>query len=164
MPSTILGLPLHPLIVHATVVLVPMAAVAVGAAVLLPRFRRWAGPVPAVLSLVALVLTPLSTASGENLEHSVAETSLIERHAELGDQLIPFTIALFVAAAAFWWLARRPRAGRGPGAVARDRLRVVTALAGGLAVLAALGTGVQVARIGHSGAEAAWSQTSGATR
>jgi hypothetical protein len=164
MPSTIYGLPLHPLVVHATVVLVPLAAVTVAGAVVLPRFRRWAGPLPALLGLVALVLTPLSTATGETLEHSLKESSLIEQHAELGDQLSPFTIALFVFAAAFWWLDRRRRLTTRPDAGARHRTRTVTALVGVLAVLTALGTGVQVARIGHSGAKAAWSGTGSAGR
>ena len=159
MPSTIFGLPLHPLIVHATVVFVPLAVLAVAAAVLVPRFRRWAGPLPLALSLVALVLTPLSTASGENLEHTMPENALVEQHARLGDQLIPFTIALFVLAAAFWWLGRRRPVATGPGAKSRDRAFVLTAVVGGLALLAAVGTGVQVARIGHSGAKAAWSGT-----
>ena len=158
MPSTFFGLPLHPLIVHATVVMVPLAVLAVLGAVLVPRFRRWAGPLPMGLSLVALVLTPLSTASGENLEHSLQETSLIEEHAELGDQLIWFTVALFVFAAAYWWLDRR-RSATPEAEQSRDRIRTLTAVVGVLAVLTALGTGVQVARIGHSGAKAAWSQT-----
>jgi len=157
MPSTIFGLPLHPLIVHATVVFVPLAVVAVIAAVLAPRFRRWAGPLPAGLSLVALVLTPLSTSSGENLEHSMPHTELVEEHARLGDQLIPFTIALFVLAAGFWWLDRRRAPLTGPGAKPRSRAVVVTTVVGALAIVAAVGTGVQVARIGHSGAKAAWS-------
>jgi hypothetical protein len=164
MPATIFGLPLHPLIVHATVVFVPLAAAAVAAAVLVPRFRRWAGPLPALLSLVALVLTPLSTASGENLEHSVPETHLIEEHAHLGDQLIPFTIALFVLAAGFWWVGGRRRTSRGPGAERPDRRRAITALVGSLALVAAVGTGVQVVRIGHSGAKAAWAGTGSADR
>lgn len=163
MPSTIFGLPLHPLIVHATVVLVPLAAVCVAAAVLSPRFRRWAGPLPAALSLVALVLTPLSTATGENLEHTLPQSPLIEQHAELGDQLIWFTVALFVLGAGFWWLDRRRRQADGPGATSRDRLRTVTAVVGGLALVAAVGTGVQVVRIGHSGAKAAWSGTGSAS-
>ncbi|GAB7006607.1 hypothetical protein JCM18899A_40800 [Nocardioides sp. AN3] len=158
MPSTIFGLPLHPLIVHATVVFVPLAALAVAAAVLAPRFRRWAGPLPALLSLVALVLTPLSTSTGENLERSLPHNSLIEQHAELGDQLIGFTIVLFVLAAAQWWLGRR-RPVRGPGAEGHDRLRGLAVAVGLLALLAAVGTGVQVARIGHSGAKAAWADT-----
>ena len=47
MPETVFGLPIHPLIVHATVVVVPTAALVLVLAVLLPRFRAWAGPLPA---------------------------------------------------------------------------------------------------------------------
>ncbi len=64
MPTTVFGLPAHPLIVHATVVLVPAAALAVLVAALWPRFRAWAGWGPLALAVVALVLTPLSTSSG----------------------------------------------------------------------------------------------------
>lgn len=150
MPSTIFGLPVHPLLVHATVVFVPLAVALVIGAVLVPRFRAWAGPLPAGVSLVALILTPLSTATGENLEHELPHNSLIEEHAHLGDQLLPLTIALFVFAAAFWWLTRDVDA-------AENRWpRALILGVGALAVVAALGTAVQVARIGHSGAKAAW--------
>ena len=81
MPSEIFGLPLHPLIVHATAVLVPLAALLVIAVVVSPRLRAWAGPLPMALSLIALILTPLSTASGENLERQVGESPLVEKHA-----------------------------------------------------------------------------------
>lgn len=153
MPSSIFGLPVHPLLVHATVVLVPLAVLCVLLSVLVPRFRRWAGPLPAGLSLVALVLTPLSTASGENLEHQLPHSSLIEEHAELGDQLVYFTVVLFLVSAAHWFLTRRPR---GDGT---SWPKALVASAAALAVLASLGTAVQVARIGHSGAKAAWSDT-----
>jgi len=153
MPTTFFGLPLHPLIVHATVVIVPLAALTVLLAVLLPRFRSWAGPLPALLSLGALILTPLSTSTGESLEEDVPESALIEKHAELGDQLLWFTIALFVFAAAYWWFGRRA-----------ETARALITTIGVLAVVAALGTGVQVARIGHSGAKAAWSDTTAAAQ
>ena len=157
MPSTIFGLPIHPLLVHATVVFVPLAVVLVIGAVLVPWFRAWAGPVPAGVSLVALVLTPLSTATGENLEHQLPHSALTEAHARLGDQLLPFTIALFVFAAAFWWLTR----GR-DGTKSRWPNALVVGV-GALAVVTAVGTGVEVARIGHSGAEAAWSGVGSST-
>lgn len=169
MPSDIFGLPLHPLIVHATAVLVPLAALVVIGAVVWPRFRAWAGPLPMGLSLVALILTPLSTSSGENLEHDVVETTLLEKHTDMGEQLLPFTIALFVLAAGFWWLDRRRTTAPDAGSAPEDRtgaggLRTLTAVVGVLALLAAIGTGVQVARIGHSGAKAAWSDAGSASR
>jgi hypothetical protein len=186
--DTVFGLPMHPLVVHATAVLVPLAVVAVLLQVCWPRFRAWAGPLPVGLSLVGLILTPLSTASGEALEEKVAESSLVEKHAELGDQLLPLTIALFVFSAGFWWLDRQRQrlavaaapviptveAANGGSTTLTavkpaqttvhnlGRWRTATAVVGVLAVLAAVGTGIQVARIGHSGAKAAWSDASSA--
>lgn len=160
MPATIFGLPVHPLLVHATVVFVPLAVLLVTLAVCWPRFRAWAGPLPAAVSVVALVLTPLSTATGENLEHGLPSSSLIERHAALGDQLLPLTVALFVFATAFWWLTReRPPTDRS----GRRWPSALVAGVGVLALLAAAGTGVQVTRIGHSGAQAAWSDVGSAS-
>jgi hypothetical protein len=186
--DTVFGLPMHPLVVHATAVLVPLAVVAVLLQVCWPRFRAWAGPLPVGLSLVGLILTPISTASGEALEEKVAESSLVEKHAELGDQLLPLTIALFVFSAGFWWLDRQRQrlavaaapviptveAANGGSTTLTavkpaqttvhnlGRWRTATAVVGVLAVLAAVGTGIQVARIGHSGAKAAWSDASSA--
>ena len=175
MPSTILGLPIHPLLVHATVVSVPLAAVLVLGAVLVPRFRAWAGPLPAGVSLLALILTPLSTATGEHLEHELPHSQLIEEHAHLGDQLLPLTTALWVLSTAFWWFTRgaasdptTPEQAAGSPStswLARVPTRVpraVLATVGSLALVAAVGTGVQVIRIGHSGAKAAWSDVGSA--
>ncbi|CAN5333541.1 hypothetical protein BH09ACT11_BH09ACT11_05490 [soil metagenome] len=150
MPTEIGGLPLHPLIVHATVVIVPLAALLVIASALSTRVRAWAGPLPMLVSLAGLVLTPLSTSSGENLEEQVAVTELVREHAELGDQLLIFTGLLFVFALAHWLVRRRPGVAK-----------VWVASVAVLAVLAGVGTMVQVVRIGHSGAKAAWSDTSG---
>jgi len=149
MPDNILGLPVHPLIVHATVVIVPAAALAVLLAAVLPRFRAWAGPLPMLLAVTGLVLAPLSTSSGEDLEHQIRENSLVERHAELGDTLVWVMVPLVVVAVALWWLGRRADTGKA--------LLVGVSV---LAVIAAAGTVVDVALIGHSGAKAAWSDVS----
>ena len=53
---TVFGLPLHPLIVHATVVVVPTAAFAVLLATFWPRFRRWASWGPAAAAALAVVI------------------------------------------------------------------------------------------------------------
>jgi hypothetical protein len=151
---TILGLPIHPLIVHATVVAVPAAAIAVALAAIWPRFRRWASWGTPALAVVALVLVPLTTSSGESLEHQLPRTALIERHSHLADGLLPWAIGLLVTAVAGFWLTGL--AGRfGP----RRRLpgwlpAVVTVLA----LVAAIGTLVEVVLIGHSGAAAAWTK------
>lgn len=146
MPSTIDGLPLHPLIVHATVVLVPLAALLVLLAAGSTRFRAWAGPLPLGASILALVLTPLTTATGDRLESQLPHSALIEKHDHLAGTLILFTGALFVLALAQWWVTR-------PGAKAGRNVVVVVCA---LAALASAATVVQVVRIGHSGADAAW--------
>jgi hypothetical protein len=146
--GTAFGLPMHPLVVHATVVVVPAAALAVLAASLWPRFRRWAGLLPLALAAAAVVLVPISTSSGESLEETVRDSSLVEKHAELADALLPWVIALTITAALGWYVSRRPASGR-------RRVWIVPALMTA-SLIAASGTIVEVALIGHSGAKAAW--------
>ncbi len=156
MDYSIAGMPLHPLLVHATVVIVPAAALSVLLAAAWPRFRRWAGPLPLGLALAGLVLDPLSTASGESLEHQVGESALIEQHSELAEGLLPWLIVLVVMAAALygWHWRQRRRELENEAPSARAWVPVVISV---LAVVAALGTSVQVVLIGHSGAKATWS-------
>jgi len=150
--DTIFGLPVHPLVVHATVVFVPLAAVSILLAAIWPRFRRWAGFLPLAIGLIGLALVPISTSSGESVEERVGESALVEKHAELGEGLLPWLIVLVVAALVLLWIHRGERRGQDR---APKRLLIV-----GVAVIAlvgAVGTSVQTARIGHSGAEATWS-------
>ena len=72
-------------------------------------------------------------------------------HAHLGDQLFWLVPPLVVLSAALVWLERRRAAGRPP--VGPSALPTVVA---GLAVVAALAAGVQVYRVGDSGAKAVW--------
>ncbi len=149
MLDTIFGIPIHPLIVHATVVTVPAAAIAVLLYAVWPRFRAWAGWGPLALAVASVVLAPLSTSSGEALEHRVGESSLVREHAELGEMLIWWVVPLALLAAVLYWWHRRPREQRS----STGRALVVAALP----VVVAAGTLVQVVLIGHSGAESAWS-------
>ncbi len=154
--DTISGLPLHPLVVHATGVIVPSAALVVALAVLWPLFRRWARFLPFGLALVALVLVPISSQSGEALQGRIAATSLIQTHADMAEGLAPWSFALvLVAAVLLWWnwKEHQATAPRAPKWVA-----LVLAVT---AVLAATGTIVQAVRVGHSGATATWSHVAG---
>lgn len=40
------------------------------------------------------------------------ETSLVEQHTEMGDELLPWAVGLFVVATALWWTYRRATVGR----------------------------------------------------
>lgn len=147
MLDSFFGLPAHPLIVHATVVVVPAAAISVLVATLWPRFRDWAGWLPAALGLSALILAPLSTSSGEGLEHVTGSSSLVNEHAELGEMLVWWVLPLAILSAAAWWLHHRPST-----AVPSWGHWLVRAGS----VVVAVGTLVMVALIGHSGAKSAW--------
>ena len=152
MPNDYFGLPLHPLIVHATVVMVPLAALTVVLFALWPRFRDWAGPLPAAISLIGLILVPLSTSTGETLEKHVEETALLEKHTEAAEGLLPWMIGLFAIAVIGYVLHYRSKRGHSVA-------RAVTVAVAVLALGATIGTTVQVAIIGHTGAKAAWDDT-----
>lgn len=151
---TIVGLPLHPLIVHATVVIVPTAAIAVLMATLWPRFGRWASWGPLAVSALAVILVPITTSSGESLEQSLPNSDLIAAHTRIADGLTPWVIILLVGAVGMFWpriAARRP--------TWRDLPRWLTLVVMLVVAVGAVGTLVEVVRIGHSGATAAWSKS-----
>ena len=126
-PETVFGLPTHAIVVHATVVFLPLAALAVLLHAFWPEARRRLGIVTPILAGIALVLVPLSTQSGEGLEHSVGESALVEKHAELADGMLPWAIGLFVVAvgavAAGPAPGRRARRRRQPRPLGADRRR-----------------------------------------
>ncbi len=145
--DTINGIPLHPLVVHAVVVLLPLATLGTIAIAVRPQWRRPYGPIVVGSALVATVLCPVATSSGESLQERVGSPG---EHAELGDTLVWFALVLLILSALLVYLQRRNDA---PGAAPAGRaLQVVAALA----VIAALASTVQVYRVGDSGAKAVW--------
>lgn len=168
MLDTVGGIPLHPLIVHAVVVLVPLASLMLLLAAVSQRFRHWAGILTPITATVALALVPFATQSGEALEKRVESSPTLEEHTELGDSLIYFVLVLAALAWALWFLDRRARAaatagGDVDGAPARvGRSGLMTAVIV-LSVISVLATTVQVVRIGHSGASASWSDVGART-
>lgn len=156
--DTIFGLPIHPLVIHATEVLVPAAALAVALAALWPLFRRWARFLPFGLALAAVVLVPISTQSGEALQERVKDSALVQTHADLAEGLLPWVIALLIVAGVLlWWNWNESKA-----TAPRAPKWVAFALAG-IAVVAAAGTTADAVIIGHSGATAAWTQVAATT-
>ena len=94
----IFGLPVHPLVVHGAVILVPLVAFAALAMSYWPSFsRRYGGPV-LILAGVAQVSLFLAKGSGEPFGERLNKD--IERHADLGEiaplTFIPLLILLFI--------------------------------------------------------------------
>ena len=101
------GLPVHPLVVHAVVVLLPLACIGTVAIAVRPAWRARYGVLVVACAAVATVLLPVATSSGEALEKRVGDPG---QHAELGDQLIWFALPLLVLSATLVWIDRRRRA------------------------------------------------------
>jgi len=139
---TIHGLPAHPLLVHAVVVLLPLAALALVLHAGWPAARQRLGIVTPLLALVVLVLVPVTTHAGSDLAKRFGPNPLIERHEHLAQQMLPWTIVLFVVTVAVWGWRRPPRWAR------------ILLLAA--AVVVAVGTTVTLVRVGDAGARATW--------
>jgi hypothetical protein len=142
MLDLIFGLPIHALVVHAVVVLLPLSVAGALALAAVPRWRRPYGPLVLGVAAAATLLIPVATTSGEALEHRVGDPA---RHAHLGEQLIWFAVPLVTLIAGVVWLDRRRPDSTGVS-------RVVAALL----VVTAVAAGVQTFRVGDSGARAVW--------
>lgn len=164
------GLPSHPLVVHAPVVLLPVAAL--GVLVMLLRHAwylryRWA---VLALGAVGTVGAIIAAGTGEELEERVergesrAALQAINEHAEAGELARTLAIVFLVALAAWvlipWFLERRAEAATDADRPAtrttwlRPALMVVCAAA-------AIGSVVTVVDAGHSGASSVWNEEEG---
>jgi uncharacterized membrane protein len=150
------GLPAHPLVVHAAVVLLPLAAVVTVVCAAVPRARKYYGPVALGLALMAVVAVGLAQGSGESLQERVDETALVAEHTQQGERVLPWAVAVLVSAGAVTalpWLERwRPSL---PAKQITIAMLVV-------AVVAGVGATWTVMEVGHSGAKATWDQVGAA--
>jgi glucan phosphoethanolaminetransferase (alkaline phosphatase superfamily) len=162
----ILGLPAHPLFVHAVVVLVPLCAIGVVLCALWPAARRRLSLTVLVLSVFSAAMVPIVQQSGSWLKRQVGSSALVETHAGFGNGFLPYAIALVVGAAAVGalrWMETRSEAKQGANVRSSDGVstqRVPVWMVVGVAVIAlATSTlaGYQIYLVGDSGAAAAWS-------
>jgi hypothetical protein len=172
-PETIDGLPLHALVVHFTVVLLPIAALGSLLTALWPAVRRRFGWLTVAAAAVATALVPVSTISGENLEAGLGGGNpLIDRHQQLADLMIWWSLGLFVAVTALMLIhtagERRAKSadfdadGGGGDVATATRTKSSAGLTVGLVVAMvatvglAVGTGVHIYRVGDAGARTVW--------
>ncbi len=138
--DTIAGLPVHPLVVHFAVVLLPLATLGVILTILIPKLRsRYLG-----LSVLGVFLGTgaafVAKESGEALSERIG---LPARHADLGTKLF-VTSAIFLLLTLIWFQMNRK------SALQRTHLLGVVTSVAGIAVIA-----LSVIT-GHTGAEAVW--------
>jgi hypothetical protein len=175
-PTFLSGLPVHVLVVHAVVVLIPLAALAAVLVAVWPAARRRYGWLAVAVAVAATAIIPIATDTGEGLEHNLPRDPLISAHTHLGDQLLPFAGLLLIAVAALMLVTQhshrdphQPRGheragGSGQGTVTttapvRAWVRPVAMTLSALTVAFAVTAVIQVVRIGDSGARAAWGDT-----
>lgn len=139
--ETLLGLPAHPLMVHAPIVLLPLAALGAIIMGFSARFSLRFGPLVTAVAGVGVVTAGLAKISGEELAQSVGVS---EDHMQAGD-LLPFAAAAFFLLVLALWLLDR----RGPRNLGIQILAVVV-------VAAAIIITGWVVRAGHTGAEMVW--------
>jgi len=144
--DTVAGLPLHPLVVHAAVVLLPLAALLL---VALVAVRRWR-PALAVPTLLALAGgTAAAFAAAESGEALAARVGVPVQHEQWGS-LTPGVAAALLVVAGAWYLLQRREARAASSATLPARV------AAGLTVLLALAVTALTVLAGHSGAVAVW--------
>lgn len=138
--DTFAGLPLHALIVHAVVVLLPlMAVITIVVAVranLRERFMWWVVGANGVMFLVTLV----TKESGESLQKSLGG-QIAQEHGELGSVLPWFALFLTLASAASAVTAQN---------------KALRPIAAAVSVVAAIAAVVWTVRTGDAGARSVW--------
>lgn len=145
----VFGLPLHPLVVHAAVVLVPIAALGAVLAVVFPKIRSRYGWLTAGVAVAAALSTLMARLSGPAFATSIGldGSARIASHQVWGSWTPWPAVVLALALSIYMWSVAR---GDRDGAAA---IRVVSAV---LTIFAALTGLVLVGLTGHSGASAVW--------
>lgn len=147
--DTFLGLPLHPLIVHAVVVLLPLAVIGVILMAIKPAWRKTFGIPVFVILLLGTISAFVSRWAGAALAARVGNVPA--KHASYGWYTSYTALALTIVVGAWLLWARR----------ATEEQRTLVTAVGGLASLLGIVVIVFTALTGHSGASVAWSHVTG---
>jgi hypothetical protein len=151
--TSLFGLPTHPVVVHAAVVLLPLAALMTLACAVSPALRKRYGVLTAVLAVLAMLSVGAAQRTGGSLEERVPETALVREHTHMADEVAPWAILLAGGAVIVAGYDRfiKPRLG---GVASRER--AMTAAMVVCAVVVAAGATYTIVQVGHSGAKAVW--------
>ena len=141
-----MGLPLHPLIIHAVVVLVPLSALGVIFLLVFPRFAPTFSPLILILLIASTVAGFIAENSGQSLSNRVGYPG---DHAEQGERLAKL-ILLFTLLYITWFVIyRKSIKFKSADKLLKNSLSV-------LLLLTAIASTTLTFIVGHSGAKASW--------
>jgi predicted membrane protein DUF2231 len=157
----IMGLPMHPLVVHAAVVFIPLLAVAAVVYTLVPRVRARIGWAAALLAIAGPAGAFVARESGQQLRERLVAANYgqeildkVSDHEGYGDLTFWFSLGLGAGTLLLVLVTNGLTSGRGTaGGVP---LWLTWVLGAAVIVLAGV-TGVYVFLTGDSGADAVWS-------
>jgi cytochrome b involved in lipid metabolism len=142
----IFGLPVHPLVVHAAAVFIPLSTIGVVAALFIEKVRKTYLPLILASVVIAVVSGVVASSSGEELAERVG---LPQDHAIQGERLRNVVI-IFGLLVAVWYFLQRSK----DKSFAQSNL-LSSSLKGLITVAASASLALTVV-VGHSGATAAW--------
>lgn len=144
------GIPLHPLMVHLPVILIPLTVLMALPALFSRRWFQWSAPLTLAFSLAAAVGSALTTATGEQLAEADGESSaLLQRHEQLGEMTRNLALLLFLLLLV--WVAHYWH--RSPAALRRIGERLPALY---LVLLVGVAGVVLAVQAGHAGAQLVW--------
>lgn len=138
------GLPLHPLVVHAVVVLLPLASLGLIAISFVPKWSVRFGPLVWPIALVALVSSFLADQSGRELARSVGVPIV---HMQAGEQVKFVAAGVLVMSLVVWLLDRR---------ATKSKRSIWEKLLAAVAIAVSLLAIYVTIKAGDSGARAVW--------
>lgn len=98
--DTVAGLPVHPLVVHFAIVLLPLATLGVLISIFFPKIRSRYLALSLIGVFIGTGATFVAKQSGEALAERVG---LPVRHADLGENLLIASVIFFLLAAYWYW-------------------------------------------------------------
>jgi hypothetical protein len=95
-PKTVNGVPSHPLIVHAVVVLIPLTIIGTIGIALWPAMRRHFALAVLAIGIIGGLAVPVAVLSGENFRDRLGAAQIVRTHQAFAHKLLWWTFAFVI--------------------------------------------------------------------
>ena len=114
-PKTVNGVASHPLVVHAVVVLIPLAMIGTIGIALWPAMRRYFALTVLAVGVVGGLAVPVAVLTGENFRDRLGAQQLVRAHQAFAHKLLWWTFAFVIVLIVMVVLDLARRLGSGAG-------------------------------------------------